>query len=261
MTTTFEERPLGRLEPEDYRHVAKYPLGDVLPTTVDVVERLLRLPGWRLTHDQGREGSCVGHAVAMERAITNRLQALTLGDTRTVRYDPLDLWNEAKRVDYWEWTNPGDTNGTSVDAAYKVAAARGLAPVRQVKLVDGAPRVFGAQTPDPATGVAAYRWATTVDEMRTAISTGLPVAIGVQWHRGFDAPEQRGREWWLPDPAKGLGSVRGGHAVCIYGASDRRQAFRLVNSWGRTYPLVWLPYSTMTQLLNVGGEAAVVTDK
>lgn len=257
--TTRAERPLGRLEPSDYRHLALYPLTAVLPTTVDVVERRLPIPGWRMSHDQGREGSCVGHAVALERAITNRLQLVP--PRRTVRYDPLDVWNEAKRIDEWDWTLPGDTNGTSVRAAYEVAATLGLSPVSSMRTVDGVPRPFGAKQRDPVHGVATYRWATTVDEARTAIANGLPVAIGVNWHRGFDTPTRRGYDHWLPTPAEGLGAVRGGHAVCLTGASDRREAFRLVNSWGRAYPLVWLPYETLGNLLAAGGEAAVVTDR
>lgn len=261
MSVNTDERPLGRLEPETRTHEAVWSLGDVLPATVDVVERLNRVPGWRSSHDQGREGSCVGHAVAMERAITNRAQLVAAGVRQTVRYDPLDIWNEAKRVDYWDWTNPGDTHGTSVDAGYKVARDRGLCPVRSMRVVDGAPQVVGAEPPTPLAGVSAYRWARTVDEMRTAIALGSSIAIGVNWHRGFDSPVKRSSGYWLPTPAEGLGGVRGGHAVCLSGASDRRQAFRLVNSWGVAYPLAWMPYATMQTLLDAGGEAAVVTDR
>lgn len=254
-------RPLGRLEPSDWVHVDRYPLGDVLPTTIDRVERRLQVPGWRMSHDQGREGSCVGHAVALERAITNRAQLVAAGRRTTVRYDPLDVWNRAKVVDEWDYTNPGDQHGTSVRAAYQVVAAEGLRRVRSVRIVDGAPRVFGATELDQGAGVAAYRWATDVDEIRTAIAAGLPVAIGVAWFAAFDTPTRRGREYWLPALPNGLGRVRGGHAVTLYGASDRRQAFRLCNSWGRDYPLVWLPYAVMAYLLQRGGEAAVVTDR
>lgn len=255
--------PLGRLEPTDYDHVASFPFGAVEPETVDHVERLLQLPGWRGSHDQGREGSCVGHAVAMERAIVNRAQAKATGDLRTVRYDPIQVWNEAKRVDEWPTTNPGDNQGTSVRAAYDVARTIGLSRVRTMLLgADLVPRPAGAQAPDPSAGVVSVnRWATSADEVRTAISAGLAVAIGVSWYRSCDvaALVQHGREWWIP--VKLGGGMRGGHSVCLAGASDRRQAFRLVNSWGRAYPLVWLPYATLDALLGQGGEAAVVTDR
>lgn len=255
--------PLGRLEPTDWVHVERYPLSIALPAAVEHVERLLKLPGWRRSHDQGREGSCVGHAVAMERAITNRAQALRGGVRVTVRYDPLHVWNEAKKIDEWPSTNPGDNNGTSVRAAYEVARTIGLSRVRMMQTTGGVPHPIGAKSPTPADGIEAYRWATTVDEVRTAIAEGLPVAIGVSWYRAFDTPTKRSGEWWLPASTKPgpLGGVRGGHSVCLAGASDRREAFRLVNSWGPAYPLAWLPYSTLQLLLTAGGEAAVVTDR
>jgi hypothetical protein len=49
--------------------------------------------------------------------------------------------------------------------------------------------------------------------------------------------------------------------VCVYGASDRRQAFAVKNSWGRSYPLAWLPYEVMVELLREDGEATVITDR
>lgn len=255
--------PLGRLEPMDFDHVDAFPFGAVAPETVDHVERLLQLPGWRSSHNQGREGSCVGHAVALERAIVNRAQAVARGDRRPVRYDPIHLWNEAKRVDEWPGTNPGDNQGTSVRAAYDVARSIGLSRVRTVELgPDLVPRPIGAQAPDASSGVVdVNRWATSSDEVRTAIAQGRAVAIGVSWYRSCDVPGlvKRGRDFYVPEGLSG--GARGGHSVCLAGASDRRQAFRLVNSWGPVYPLVWLPYATLDVLLAQGGEAAVVTDR
>lgn len=255
--------PTGRLEPGDFDHVDAFPFGAVAPATVDHVERLLRLPGWRASHNQGREGSCVGHGVVMERAITNRMQAVALGDRATVRYDPLQVWNDAKRIDEWPSTNPGDDNGTSVRAGYDVARTIGLSRVHTMLLgPDLVPHPVGAQAPDLSAGVVnVNRWATTADEVRTAIAGGLAVTIGVQWYRSCDVPalEQRGREWFAP--AKLTGGVRGGHCVCLAAASDRRQAVRIVNSWGPAYPLTWLPYETLDVLLAQNGEAAVVTDR
>ena len=56
------------------------------------------------------------------------------------------------------------------------------------------------------------------------------------------------------------GPLDGGHCVCIYGASDERQAFKFVNNWGMGYPLTWIPYETMQLLLNQYGEATLITD-
>jgi hypothetical protein len=251
-------KPLGREVPKDFDHVAKYPLQAAVP--IDV-ERVLLLPRWHWTHDQGHEGSCVGHGSVMERAITNTAQnrlLRVLSPSR--RYDPIWLWNEAKRIDEWSETVSGDDNGTSVRAAYDVLRGSGACRVRSVHLVNGVPTAIGARPADPGEGILTNRWARTVDEMRAALADGLPVTIGVNWYPNFDAPIERGGEHWIGDVSD-LGAVRGGHCVCVYGASDRRQAFKIKNSWGRSYPLVWLPYTTMDRLLREDGEACLVTDR
>jgi hypothetical protein len=70
-----------------------------------------------------------------------------------------------------------------------------------------------------------------------------------------------GTEHWIGRPGWDKTALRGGHGPCLYGASDRRQAFRLKNSWGRSYPLVWLTYDAMGALLGRDGEAVLVTDR
>lgn len=251
-------RPLGRRPPRDRVHETRFPLRLASVTTV---EKVHPLPYWHWSHDQGYEGSCVGHAAAMERAVVNTMQnrLLRLPTPWTRRYDPIDIWNEAKKRDEWPETNPGDGEGTSVRAAYDMLRTDGPWRVRGMSLVNGVPtpsRPYRGRL--LADGIVANRWATSIEEMRSALKVG-PVVIGVNWHVAFDEPEQVGTEWWI---GRGfLGGSRGGHAVCVYGASDRRQAFRIKNSWGREYPLVWLPYTAMEALLAEGGEACMVTDR
>jgi hypothetical protein len=258
---------LGRFVPDDWKHVEKYPYSDLADYGVASVEKTLVLPSWHWEHDQGREGSCVGHGVGMERAITNTAQNRLLALFRfTKRYDPLDLWNQAKIVDEWPDTNPGDDNGTSVRAAYDVLRTRGPRQIslhgEQIDSVTGNPVITDAKEgkADPTQGIAANRWALTTDEIRTALAGGVPVAIGVNWYANFDSPVASSKSEFRIG-AGNLGRIRGGHCLCIYGASDRRQAFKLKNSWGRDYPLVWLPYTVMQRLLDEDGEAALVTDR
>jgi hypothetical protein len=112
-------------------------------------------------------------------------------------------------------------------------------------------------------GIHEYRWATTVDDVRTCIAAGVPVTLGIDWMSNFDEPVRKGNgSWWIGEGD--LGRVRGGHAIACYGASDRRQAVRLTNSWGKTWPLVWLSYDVLQKLLDgiqQPGEAAIITDR
>lgn len=263
---------LGRRTPEDWTHVERYPYAALRPQIVSEVNKILKLPSWHWSHDQGAEGSCVGHAGVMERAITNLAQnrlASLFSPGR--RYDPLWAWDQAKIIDPFPDTNPGDDNGTLVSSFYDVARDQGMRRIAadgiSINPVTGKPVVTDPKEsqPDLKEGVLTTRWATSVDEIRTAIAQRTPVTIGIDWYDNFDEPQVRytraGREDWIGQSLSHLGSVRGGHAVCLFGASDTRQAFRLKNSWGRDYPLVWLPYTTMQKLLNDDGEAALITDR
>lgn len=245
-----EMRPLGRREPTDRVHIEKYPYSAVAPQVVKAVNKTLRLPRWHWEWDQGQEGACVGYGVSMMMSILNEAQARAAKLTPSSRrYDPRWLWNEAKKIDEFQDTNPGDDNGTTVRAGCDVLRTEGH--VRVIKNVD--------QAVNLTEGIKTNRWATTVDEIRTSIASGIPVAIGISWYTEFDKPILKGDRWFIGEG--NLGTVRGGHCVCLYGASDTYQAFHVKNSWGKDYPLVYLPYATMERLLGESGEAVLVVDR
>lgn len=229
---------LGRLQPTDYRHVDLYPLRAVMPRTIANAEHVLDLPKqYRPKYDQGIEGACVGFSASWAMSLLNRRY-----------YAAQWLYEEARRRDEW----PGEAYaGTSIRA--------GLDVLREV----GHRRIY-AGNPRPARildGIDAFRWAADVDEIRTALAEGAPVLFGIEWFDAFDRPKRRGWDWWLPEPG---GPIRGGHAICAYGVSDRRQAVKLVNSWGYGYPPVWVSYELIGRLLTgfeYPGEAAVITDR
>jgi hypothetical protein len=49
----------------------------------------------------------------------------------------------------------------------------------------------------------------------TTPDTPTPVAIGVNWYTDFDTPVQKGGRYWIGLDSKKLGSIRGGHCVCL----------------------------------------------
>ena len=233
---------LGRRVPTDTKHLDKYKYKMVEPRTIDRVERTLKLPyQYRPRYDQGQEGACVGFAASWSQSILNRQF-----------YDARWLYIQAQLVDEWHDTPPEE--GTSVRAAYDILRDVGH------KRLSG---IYKPKGPELIHGISANRWAFSVDELRTAIATGNPVTIGVNWYQDFDRPVDFGGLYntWIGRDPKNLGRIRGGHAVCLYGASDKRQAFRMINNWGMEYPLVWIPYATMQRLLDEWGEAAIATDR
>lgn len=246
-------KPLGRRVPPDLDHVDAYPLralvaDQLLPIPPAGTERSLGLPWWWKQHDQGVEGSCVGFGSSAMMSITNHYQRLkSTGQDITYRYDARFLYTEAQAVDEWPETPPEE--GTSVRASCQILHQSGHKRVQN--------GVVGEQL--LAHGISAYRWATTLDEIRAAIYAGLAVSIGVNWYSNFDNPVIYNGERWI---GRGnLGFVRGGHCVCIYRMSDRREAFMPMNSWGAAFPPVWLPYSTTERLIDEWGEFVVIADR
>lgn len=232
-------KPLGARLSKDKPWVDKFPLQ--LAKTTPTAERILRFPQpWRVYYDQGHEGACVGFSSSEMMTYLNRR-----------RFDARWLWNEAKRVDPWPDTNPGDDNGTSVSAAMDVLRTQGHVYVKR-----------GVDQPvNPDWGIAENRWATTVDELRTCIQGGTPVVVGVNWYTDFDNPYQVGRDWFCGKDGWDQSGIRGGHAFMFNGVSDRRQAFRTPNNWGASFPQVWFPYAVVETLLGQDGEATLVTDR
>lgn len=247
---------LGRHAPPDFDHVSRYALSALGLATPATVERTLKLPSWHWSHDQGGTGTCTGHGSAMERAITNGMQAGT-----TFRYDPIWEYEEARRVG--GDPNPDDLEaGWTVRGVYDVWRREGGRPVYSMRLdSSGIPRPVREKPKTAAAEVAATRWGTTVDELRAGIAAGLPVTMGVNWYSRFDDPTYLGADRWAARDGDDLGSIRGGHCFAFYGASDRRQGFKIKNSWGRSYPLCWIAYSVVERLLGEDGEAALVTDR
>jgi hypothetical protein len=231
-------RGLGRRVPEDRRHIEKYPFAALGLATPASVERALPLLPYRQAYDQGHTHGCVGYSASWMMSLLNRRL-----------YAPRWLWNEAKLADSLDDTKPGDASETTVRAAMDVLREQGHR------------RVHGGRelAPRRSDGIAENRWALTVDQIRTSLGRGTPVVLGIEWYDAFSRPERIGREWWI---GRGrLGKRVGGHAVCVYRASDRLQAVGIVNSWGPKYPLTLLSYELLGRLLAEGGEATLVTDR
>jgi hypothetical protein len=253
-TTHTHTDCLGRITPPDWRHVERYPISALSLPPVSAVEHSMVLPPYRDDYDQGREGACVGFSCSWLMSIVNKLQT-----GKSKEYDPIWLWNRAKETDEWEWTKPGDNNGTSVRAAFEILRTEG-----HVRIRPGGKR----SAPDIKEGIQVYRWAHNVNDVRVSIANDIPVVLGINWYQSFYEPVERPtgprrhEENWIALPKQDWGKVVGGHAICIYGASDKREAFHLVNSWGEDYPLIWMPYESLDRLMTKeGGEAGIVTDR
>lgn len=122
-------------------------------------------PGWYGFYDQGLEGACVGFGCSRMMSLLNRR-----------RYKATWLWNEAKVIDGFDDTNPGDDNGTTVRAGCDILRAKGHR------------RVIGPLTCRARTGegIAANRWALSWDEVRRTVgATGDGVPVLNSWGTNY----------------------------------------------------------------------------
>jgi hypothetical protein len=146
--------------------------------------------GWWDFYDQGQEGACVGFGSSRMMSLLNRK-----------RYFARWLWDQAKVIDEWPETKPGDDNGTSVRAAFEVLRTRGHVPWKaSYQPMNDSPGDAYARSGlrgVEADGVSAYRWAKTTDEVMAALKSPAAQRMGAvrvlnSWGSGWP------HRVWLP---------------------------------------------------------------
>jgi hypothetical protein len=248
-----EDPRLDRFIPDDFEHVAKYPLSalepeaqpDRVPVVIGVnwysemdgpekdesLGEYFIAPGGADTMTTIRGGHCVclepgeapqDHSWAEFYDQGREGACVGFGWSRCMSllngelYAARWLWDRAKESDEWDETNPGDDNGTSVRAAGEVLAAAGHVDW-EGDYADDDYTARGDYQPNTADGINAYRWALSVDEV---------------------------------------------HAVLQNPRADELGAVPILNSWGMEYPYrVWLPDDVLDRLISEEGEIAVPTDR
>lgn len=130
--------------------------------------------------------NCVGFAFSRCMSILN-------AETYSAKW----LWDRAKEVDAWPSTKPGDAEGTSVRAAAAVLRNTGHVPWLADYDHHTVTERYGYK-PVRQAGIAAYRWARTVDEVHTVLGNDRADELGA-----VPVLNSWGRSWpyrtWMPD--------------------------------------------------------------
>lgn len=200
-----------------------------------VVEKQLVYPDLVSWYDQGNIGACTGYSASWATSIYNN----------PGKYNAYWLYKEGQRID-GDPNTKGDQDGGYIWAVMDVLRKSGHCSNKTT-------------TPAPGEGILSYYWAKTIDDVRAAIDADRVPVFGMPWFNEFMSPRTVNGEYWIGTRAN-WGQILGGHAICGVAASDKRQAFKLLNSWGPSYPPVWISYTSITKLFGMRSECAVGVD-
>jgi hypothetical protein len=212
-----------------------------LPAAVDLT------PFCPEVRHQGYIFSCVGWAagygaLSIQRAILNRCtdkQVITRN-----AHSALFLYNQIKKEDC--------NKGSRISDALSFLSKNGDCLARQFDFdVNDC-----ASQPDSNVNIQAKRFAIEdfltlfgsseiatekVLRVKKALAKNKPVVIGMLVLRNFY--ELKNAQYW--HPSLGNTAPAGGHAMVVVGYDDRKEAFRLMNSWGKNWGdngFIWVKY-------------------
>ncbi|WP_292009934.1 C1 family peptidase [Chryseobacterium sp.] len=192
--------------------------------------------------NQGMEGSCVAWATAYAALSSLEYTFRGVSAPRSPEY----VFNQIKVS--------SDCNGAYVSSGLNLIKNQGACSWDEMPYTDA-----GCTTqPNTAQKNAAgahkiVNWGTLnkadLTGIKTLLSANIPVIIAVTVDTSFYNMQNTGWIW------KGAhsGTVYGGHAICVIGYDDNKQAFKVQNSWGTSWGergYFWIDYTFFAKSSN-----------
>ena len=207
---------------------------DTFPTSFTLEDRIKE----RL--DQGTLGSCGSHSYTEAARIVGHNQGEDFFSSRLFIY-----YNVRK-----EYNQINEDTGVDNRTMFKSAAKNGLCTE---SLLPYEISKFTVKPSDEcykdALNAIPEKYylidSTDINEMKTALINGFPFVVGFTVFQSFYSQFEN---HIMPLP-KRKEKVLGGHDVLCVGYDDSKQAFRMLNSWGKDWGdngLFWMPYSFIT---------------
>jgi hypothetical protein len=239
--------------------LATRPLMGDLPPSVDL-SRLFPNPGY-----QGRQGSCVGWAVAYALKTFQEAQERSWSlNTTSHQFSPAYIYNQIKLQE-----PPTDTltpdeianlptggcrAGSHLIDALDILTRTGVAPLSDFNYdaTDCTKKPSqGLQQRSQEFAIASWRRVNVQDliEVKSQIAGSFPVLIGIEVDDEFRSLTQ-GQIYRTFS-----GHSVGGHALVIVGYDDQLGAFKVINSWGITWGdagFGWISYNAFRQMVREG---------
>ena len=242
---------LSFVDEDRYRGIplASNPYGAAeLPPRIDLSSNMPR-PG-----NQGDQNSCVGWAVAY--ALKSYQEQLEEGWQLDRNGQPDQSRIFSPSFIYNQINNGADAGSFFVDA-FNVLSSEGAAPLSAMPYSN-----YLAPIPDAARAAAkqyridTWRRVNTQDtrELKAQLNANYPVIIGAIVDDGF---VRMGRDQIWDSQ---IGNQQSGHAMVVVGYDDAKSAFKIINSWGRSWGTDgygWISYQHFPRVVR---EAYVAKD-
>ncbi|QRA44286.1 C1 family peptidase [Chryseobacterium cucumeris] len=185
--------------------------------------------------NQGQEGSCVAFATAYAAASILEYNFKGITNPRSPEY----VYNQIK-------VN-GCPNGTYASSGLNLIKDQGVCSWDEMPYTDVECSTQPNATQKSAASTHKFTTWATVDKtnitnIKTLLSMNLPIIITVTVDGSFDSLSSANNWIWKSHS----GAVRGGHAICVVGYDDAKQAFKVQNSWGTTWGnngFFWIDYA------------------
>ncbi len=200
---------------------------------------------------QGRQGSCVGWAASYgARSI---LQARASGQSPdNVAFSPSYLYNQIHLE---------NCQGAYMNDAMETLQKQGTAPFSKFGYDD---RDCERQPSEALSQEAsqfrikgynrlsngASDYGLDMNGIKQHLAQGAPVVIGMMVGGSF-MQNMVGKRMWQPTQRDAQGYGFAGHAMCVIGYDDERQAVQIMNSWGPEWGengVAWVPYDAFQSL-------------
>ncbi len=209
----------------------------VNPTAVDLSEKF-PTPG-----SQGMQSSCTAWATAY--ALKTYLEKVDFGwdqNQKEHQFSPAYVYNQI---------NDGVDEGAAISDAMDLIVKQGVCTLATMSYdyKDYKTQPNSAQKAEAAKFKSAS-WGTVsagnIEEFKTQLASGNAIVAGIPVYDDFDNLSKSNS---IYDNTSGEKS--GAHAICFVGYDDNKQAFKLINSWGKNWGIDgygYMSYQLVTDL-------------
>ena len=202
--------------------------------------------------NQGKQGSCVAWSSAY--AARTIVEAASTGQSgNSTAYSPAFVYNNIALE---------DCQGSYIQKAMEFMSNKGALPFNEFPYDDqDCSRQASGSLMNKASGNRMHgftRLTETEDvnginirAVKEHLAKDAPVVIGMMVGGTF-MQDMMGKDTWAPSSDDRSQMGFGGHAMCVIGYDDRRQAFQFMNSWGPEWGnngIAWVRYADFKEFV------------